>query len=254
MDTRSVIAKWLAGTVILFLAVVALGAPFGLVIWLKYAQVPNVLQLPLLAIASVSVLFASLALVSISFATFELSDKTQSLGLPDGSIRAFIALALVVVFAIVAFSVYGDLATPVDAGKVHDPAAVDFAKQLLTLTGTLVTAVASFYFGAKTATSAQAATQTNPAPVLRSINPAVHSIAANGSTLNLKIAGDGLDLIKEVKIVKGNDQIVASSVHSNASEVSCQIPLQANSTGLWDVIVTDGTGKQAKLPGALTIS
>jgi hypothetical protein len=70
----------------------------------------------------------------------------------------------------------------------------------------------------------------------------------------LKIAGDGLDLIKEVKIVKGNDQIIASSVHSNASEVSCQIPLQANSTGVWDVIVTDGTGKQAKLPGALTIS
>jgi hypothetical protein len=253
MDTKNVIQQWAAGTVMLLLAIVALVAPFGLMVWLNHDKVPMQINLPLLAIAGVAVLFGSLALVAISFSTFGLADKTQALGLPEGSVRAFIALALVVVFAIVAFSVYGDL-SQIEAGKTPNPAAIDFAKQLLTLVGTLVTAVASFYFGAATATSAQAATNSVAgAPNLRSIDPTDHDIAAQGPKLSLKITGDHLDLIKEAKIVKGKDQIVALSVHSNASEVTCELTLPVNAAGVWDVVVTDGTGRQAKLTNALTI-
>jgi IPT/TIG domain len=253
MSVKSIIGQWAAGAVILLFAIGALGAPFALSVWLLKAGATMELQLPLLAIAGVSVLLVSLALVSVSFATFGLSDKTQALGLPEGSIRAVIALALIVLFAIVAFSLYGDLSKPLPAGTERDRSAVDFAKQLLTLVGTLVTAVASFYFGAKTATSAEAADTPKSAPSLRSIDPPSHALA-NGLTLNLKIAGDNLDLVKEAKIVKGTEQIVAIKVHSNASEVTCELPLLANSVGVWDVVVTDGMGRVAKLPGALTIA
>jgi hypothetical protein len=254
MDTRGTIAKWAAGAIILLLAIFALATPFVLTIWADYAELPTFIILPLVAIAGISVLFASLALVAISFATFGLSNNTQPVGLPEGSIRSFIALSLVVVFAIVAFTTYGDLAKPLKTGETANAEAVNFARQLLTLTGTLVTAVASFYFGTQAAGGGTTGTGASGGqPLLRNIDPSSHSLA-NGLTLPLKIRGDNLDMIKEVKIVKGNEQIPASQVHSNASEITCEIPLQANSAGIWDVIVTDSSGRQAQLAQALTIT
>lgn len=250
--TKAVLAKWGVGAAVIVLVMMALAVPFALSIWVKYADLPTAVTLPLLAIAGVSVLLVSLALVSISFATFELSDKTQALGLPEGSIRAVIALALLVIFAIVAFALYASLSVPVPTGTTRDASSVEFAKQLLTLVGTLVTSLASFYFGAKTATSTQIVDTTKSAPSLRSVDPPSYDLT-NGMMVTLKVAGDNLDLIKEAKIVKGNDQIVASKVLSNASEVTCDLLLQATSAGMWDIVVTDGMGRQAKLPGALTI-
>ncbi len=57
-------------------------------------------QLPLLAITGIMALLASLALVSVTFSLANLSDRNQALGLPEGSVRAVIALSLIVLFAI----------------------------------------------------------------------------------------------------------------------------------------------------------
>ena len=56
-------------------------------------------KLPLVAIAGVILLLPVLAVVSVAFGVSGLSDKTQALALPEGSVRAVIALALVVLFA-----------------------------------------------------------------------------------------------------------------------------------------------------------
>ena len=64
----------------------------------------------------------------------------------------------------------------------------DFAKQLLVILGTLMTAITSFYLGAGTATSAVAAgaqTSDTTKPTLSSINPSHHSIAT-GATIHLE--------------------------------------------------------------------
>lgn len=45
-------------------------------------------------------MFLTLACVSYTFDTVGLSDKTQDLGLPTGSVRAVVALSLIVLFAI----------------------------------------------------------------------------------------------------------------------------------------------------------
>jgi len=173
-----------------------------------FIQQPEIIKLPILMIAGVVALLLSLAVVSVVFAALNLSDKTQALALPEGSVRAVIALCLLVLFAIITIFLFGSLSQPaVDLREIHgltdlqreeflnknqnltsvvvipytikengkeetrytveyrektDPDATarqrakeDFAKQLLVLVGTLVTAVASFYFG----TRAVAATQ-----------------------------------------------------------------------------------------------
>ena len=57
------------------------------------------ISLPILSIAGVVLLLATLALIAVAFAGYELHDKTQALALPEGSIRAVIALSLIMIFA-----------------------------------------------------------------------------------------------------------------------------------------------------------
>jgi hypothetical protein len=218
-------------------------ALFGLSFGVSFAS--NEVRLPVLAIAGVFLLLGALALVSVAFSLFELSDKTQALGLPEGSIRAVIALSLIVLFAILSVYLYASL-----IGQNANSPNADFAKQLLVLVGTLVTSVASFYFGSRSAASA-AADVTRAAPEIRGIDP--QRLAA-GVTSPLEVKGDRLDLVKEVKIVSGSNQVVATDVFSNASTVRCTVALPPDATGNWDVVVTDGTGQTSRLPNALTIA
>jgi len=67
------------------------------------------ITLPLLAMFGVLVLLMALALTSVSFAIFDLADKREALALPPGSVRAVIALGLVVIFAILTVFLYADL-------------------------------------------------------------------------------------------------------------------------------------------------
>src|SRR5712692_6279451 len=174
MKDNRITGFYLAGfAILLFVAL------FGLSFAVSYA--PNEVKLPIIAIAGVLLLLGALAVVSVAFSLFELSDKTQALGLPEGSIRAVIALSLIVLFAIFSVYLYSSL-----IGQSPSSPNADFAKQLLVLIGTLVTA---------------------------------------GATSPLEIRGDRLDLVKEVKIVFGSNQVVASDVVSNASTVRCQLEL-----------------------------
>jgi hypothetical protein len=79
------------------------------------------------------------------------------LGLPEGSIRALIALGLILLFFILAVFLYADLlhGTPGNPGP-HGSAGVDIAKQLATTISTLVVAIASFYFGSSAVSQAAA--------------------------------------------------------------------------------------------------
>ena len=179
---------------------------FTLIVVFTHWKVPNELGLPVLAIFGVVALLASLSFVAISFNRVNMSDRTQALGLPQGSVRAVIALSLVVLFAILSVYLFSSLnnsgriqrdwclvdkermmlANSLRTGEIvsdramtteevaahcnaappeqrfvvgfrdaGDPAGVDFAKQLLIFVGTLVTSVASFYFGSKAVSEAR---------------------------------------------------------------------------------------------------
>jgi hypothetical protein len=199
--------------------------------------------LPLVAIGGVVVLILLLTAVATMFSILNLTNANQAMGLPEGSIRAVIALSLIVLFAILSIFLYLNVSAggaPVtisrlsdtariqfmrehpnlrdiqsnvvkdsagaplvfkdDAGKlINNPdgtpkyvydltyrsantASEDFAKQLLILLGTLMTAITSFYLGAGTATSGVktgsdvAGTSAPLLPTLSGIKPPSHSL------------------------------------------------------------------------------
>ena len=85
-----------AGLALVFLPSLAVFFGAG---WLSKAPIVG---LPLLAMFGIMILFGALSLVASLFSKLNLTDKTQALALPEGSIRAAIALSLIVLFAIIA--------------------------------------------------------------------------------------------------------------------------------------------------------
>lgn len=270
-------------------------ACLGVAVTLASGKGPPEFMLPLLIISGVMMLLVTLALTAFVFSGVDLADKTQALGLPEGSVRSVIALSLVLLFAILAVYLYSsmssrgkmfeakglsqvastqlkerlqagagqfvveyqDAAGPpptftVQYREAPNPASDDFAKQLLVLIGTLVTAVSSFYFGSKTAIASQSsADKPGGTPVIRSINP---SKVRRGVLTKLEITGDGLDTVKEVKAVSNDRQVLATDVTSSASGVKCSLAMDLSApTGAWDIVVSDGSGKTAKLSGGLFV-
>ena len=356
-----------------FLAIISVllltGLCIGVGIMLTMGLGPEI-TLPVVAITGVVVLLGVLGLVAVGFSMVNLSDRTEALGLPPGSVRGVIALSLVVLFAILSVFLFGSLnfgtsitiaaclkeqqrdallvslgnrpgvgsaqsdqtdggaacpeagvaravaneahtaliaaaakdteadkaakaadAAPQDAGKKtaaeqaktaadvarkaanekaadaagksfykvysRDPASqagTDFAKQLLVLIGTLVTAVASFYFASKAVSDAQAATAGISGP------PNPHSVSptpvtrGGGAAVWVTVTGSSLNDVKQLQIEAGTNRINGTEVVSNADKAQARLLIDDKApAGAWDVIVTDGSGRTAKLAGALTI-
>lgn len=289
LNWKQSLTKVIVVAAVILLIVACLGVAMSL----YSGNRPLELTLPLLIISGVMMLLVTLALTAFVFSGVELTDKTQALGLPEGSVRSVIALSLVLLFAILAVYLYSSMSSRgrileakgltqeastqlkqnllpgqfvfeqqvADNGKTTvsvyyretaNPASDDFAKQLLVMIGTLVTAVSSFYFGSKTAIAAQSgANNPGDAPVIRSINP---SKVIRGVLTKLEITGDGLDTVKEVKAVSNDRQVLATDVTSSASGVKCSLAMDLSApTGAWDIVVSDGTGKTAKLSGGLFV-
>src|SRR4051812_20203166 len=180
-------------------ALVAVGLLVGMFWLLTKLPQNGTGTLALLAIGGVVVLILLLTAVAMVFSILHLTDGTQAMGLPEGSIRSVIALSLIVLFAILSVFLYQGVSTgtrsvierlsetdrmqfirehasaldiqsiqlrdadgkpqKTDDGKENlynvsyrnaNPTSDDFAKQMLVLLGTLMTAVTSFYLGAGT--------------------------------------------------------------------------------------------------------
>ena len=87
-----------------------------------------------------------------AFSALRLTNPKAALGLPEGSIRAIIALVLVLIFIVMA--IY--LIESVFVGEANEDAR-NAGTQLLATVGTLVAAVAAFYFGTGAVTTGTAA-------------------------------------------------------------------------------------------------
>jgi len=314
--------KKYGGAVLLGLGVLGLVVALGFAFWLLTKLVPpGSGSLPLIAIGGIVVLIFMLTAVAMIFSILDLTNKDQAMGLPEGSIRAVIALSLIVLFAILSVFLYqsvstgGSLSTIANLSDTEraqfmrdhtsardiqsvlikdkdgqpvvfkdkdgqpiknadgtpkyfydvsyrsaNAASEDFAKQLLVLLGTLMTAITSFYLGAGTATSAakagsEAGASAGPVPTLSGIKPPSHSPSTGGAVLHLEISGANLNSMTHVKIVKAGAQpIVATNVKSSPTGIVCELDVSDATAGTWDVEVDDGGSKSAKLPGALTIT
>jgi amino acid transporter len=150
--------------------------------------------LSLVFVATAVVLILVVCTLTIVFKRLRLSDDNEAMGLPRGSVRSVIALLLIMLFFISAIFLfnstkamptearqltgitseqYADLpaneivnavsrteagATVYDVtlapGSTNTTTSDDLAKQLVTTVATLVTAVAAFYFGANSVSTA----------------------------------------------------------------------------------------------------
>jgi hypothetical protein len=250
-----------------------------------FRDMPREIGLPILAITGIVLLLGTLAIVAITFSLFGIDDPKQALGLPDGSIRAAIALSLIVLFGIFAVYFYsslsdssfdqvasidglstesanaikanldgrvlGDRVTKVpngtklvDSHKIFftrggpDAASIDFAKQLMTLMGTLVTAIASFYFGSKAAAppTAPANPDSDNPPTPLSLSPATPP--ADGKPPSFILTGTNLGGVSKVTMKSAAGvPIVATSVTATPTAVTFSAVIPANvPPQLWDVI------------------
>ncbi len=132
-------------------AIVVTGAGAAGALWLldRLGVNETAVRLPVLLIISVMGLLLAIAVLVAAFRTFELANPREALGLPEGSVRAMIALMLILLFAIATLYIYGTIT----------PANSDVGKQLITTLGTLVVAVAAFYFGSKAVQAGISATK-----------------------------------------------------------------------------------------------
>jgi Immunoglobulin I-set domain len=73
------------------------------------------INLTLIVIASVIGLLAVLMMTALAFSAVKLADPTQALGLPEGSVRAVIALSLIVIFVIVVVFLSGSMQRQLNA-------------------------------------------------------------------------------------------------------------------------------------------
>lgn len=171
----------------IFLAILAL-VVFTYALSNSFYGMPEI-QMGGAIVLSVGTLALLLFIVASGFKALNLADKDQALGLPQGSVRALIALFLIVIFAVFSLYVYRTTATGntrflrgvsleeknavlshltplqvTDVGegkfdvlfqeKVSEDG-IKLAQQLVTGVLTLVTAVASFYFGSRAAETPQ---------------------------------------------------------------------------------------------------
>ena len=261
-------------------------------------------SLAALALAGIVILLAALLVFTSLMSVAGLSDKTQALGLPDGSVRAIIAISLVGMFAILAASVLqpqplhevsrvGLSEADVRTFQINNPGVKDlviqitsspdassktynlsflssstqaldeFGKQMLTLLGTLMTALTAFYFGGRTASSTTGTDVSRVAPDLTGIEDG--TTIKNGTTapisgpLALTFTGTNLNSIRTARLVANapdHIEIEAVSVLSSPNRATCVFPAREEfgNVGVWDITVTDDTGRTSTKKGLLTFS
>jgi hypothetical protein len=112
-------------------------------------------------------LLTIIAGIVAAFHALDLTSPKSAFGLPEGSIRAIIALILLLVFVLM--SIYLMEAVFLDAGASDQ--AQNAATQILATVGTLVAAVAAFYFGTAAVTAGTRAATVAVASARASLRP-----------------------------------------------------------------------------------
>lgn len=249
--------------------------------------------LPVLAIYGLIGLLAVLTIVSVTFSLIGLSNNKFALGLPEGSVRAVIALGLIVVFVILSIFLFGEIKgsdvisrnvpiTSLDTENENvviisclekdstdntddidictavtridaSQASQDFANQILTTLSTLVVAVASFYFGSRSVSIARG-DDVKPEPFIGSIEP---NNAKQGLKVSIKILGKNFASPKTVKIVRGaheKDEILCKIIDSNSTEISCELEIDTKAKpGKWNLVVINEDGAKVQLDDAFEV-
>jgi hypothetical protein len=122
---------------------------------------------------------------------------------------------------------------------------------MMTLIGTLMTAVVSFYFGAMPKTPSDAS---RAPPELSGIENGTRPVTTGSQSLVL--SGSNLNSTKAVRVVSGTTELEGSNILSSGSQISATLAPNAAFAvpGSWDVTVVDDIGRTASKKAWLTFS
>ncbi len=269
--------------------------------WLSAARpelFPPEVYIGLYLVLGVSILLTLLLIMSQAFGHLNLLRADQPLGLPEGSIRALIALILILMFLLIGIYLFRSLSptagvlngltkdqvlalgaqvasftavtpapvTPVPGATVTpipDTAitynvtlvgaigkdATSMAQQLLTTIGTLVVAVAGFYFGTRAVEVAHGVVSKQP--IITKVTPSSN----DGETgeFELNIQGRNLLTAESVKLSNGPDEIELQNPKSSDSEITGTVNVDDKASGKWHLTVVNRDGGTGTLKEAFTI-
>ena len=129
----------------------------------------------------------------------------------------------------------------------------EFAKQVLTVIGTLMTAVVAFYFGS--AASRAPADVSRASPVLTTVINATREPLKHGERLTLDVTGSSLNSVRQLRLSKPGLELEAEGVLSNATNLTGSFAANEafETPGKWTVSVVDDIGRSASKPDGLTV-
>ncbi len=224
-----------------------------------------------LIVIAVALMMTLLFVMASGFAALGLSDPKEALGLPSGSVRALIALLLILMFVFFTIFLFSQVAaTHVEqleglskdqvAGlggnlflsipnadgtfraliRVPEDARNGFAQQVFAAALTLVTAVSSFYFGSRSAEGALTAATSAAAPIL-SITGMNPPRGTRGTTMGVTVMGTGFVSSTKLKLAHKNaPDVRAVDVDVDGpSRILCSFKLPAGPIDAWDLVASN---------------
>lgn len=205
----------------------------------------------LLGFGAFIVLLMTMVWVVERFAALNLTSASSAFALPDGSVRSVIALALIFLFALFGGFMFTNVTRENTAGT-------ELAKQIITILGTLVTAVSSFYFGSSTANSSAnaAVARTQPMdgpPQPKSFDPADIKVEDKAS---ITIKGSQLNNVNRVVLTAQDDGRTTITLEATSTDLSAVAQISAGTVpaGRWAITVVDKAGRAASVPGEFTVT
>lgn len=278
---------WLIILAITATVVSGLGSIILLICQDQLKKSPEI-ALPILLSSGLISLLAILTITVAVLAALGLSDPNRAFGLPEGTIRAVIALSLILIFAIMSVFFYQILSKPpttqtvltktqfadipgkeiifskpvdgqpgfFEVQRVYpNESGDDFAKQLLTTISTLLVAVAGFYFGTR-AVSVARGTAAPSRPLIRKLTP------PNGNRgqefPEAEILGDNFSSPKMVKLVLESKEAIEMTfgeILSSATRIKGKLNIpQSQETGSYALIVVNADGGEDRMVNAFTVT
>jgi hypothetical protein len=133
-------------------------------------------------VVGLAFLLSIIAGIVAAFHALEFTSPRSAFGLPEGSIRAIIALILILIFVVM--GIY--LVEAVFLDPLSNEAAQNAATQILATVGTLVAAVAAFYFGTAAVTAGTKAATTAVETARASARPRRYHQGVEGGRRRLR--------------------------------------------------------------------
>jgi len=276
------------GFIILVILIMSLGALYVFPQVGKSSEV----ALSILLVFGVISFVVALSLVAFIFNLLKLTDKTQALGLPDGSIRSMIALSLILIFMMSSLFLYNQVSrgerqvtyTDISQEQINNFPKEDILsirrvsgnetlgnETLFDVVVRVKTSEASEDIAKQIITTMSTlvvavagfyfGSKTLPGagakpttPLIRRIDPLTNESKGRDEDCDFNIFGKNLENPKEVKLVRNSNEIKCTDITSNAEKIKCKLKIPKDAKeGKWTLVVINSDNEEDRLEDAFDV-